>query len=87
MLSHSTSLAILASTSEACRHIGAQCLAVVKELRQRSELRRSLGSISDRQLKDAGLIRGDLEAACSEGLSHGAAAELVAAQRHRAGNW
>lgn len=69
------------------RHIAARCLAVVKEVRTRSAIRRSLGNISDRQLRDAGLIRHDLEAACADGLSQAAASELEAAARRRAGNW
>lgn len=69
------------------RNIAARCLAVVEEVRARSAIRRSLGNISDRQLKDAGLIRHDLDAACAHRLSNAAASELKDAARRRAGNW
>lgn len=62
-------------------------LGALKELRMRSALRRSLGNVNDRLLQDVGLVRHDLGAACADGLSHAAAAELEAAARRRAGNW
>ena len=65
----------------------AQCLAMVKEIRARRAMRQSLGNISDRQLRDAGLIRHDLEAACALGLGHAAEPDLETARRRRAENW
>jgi uncharacterized protein YjiS (DUF1127 family) len=65
----------------------AQCLAMVKEIRARRAMRQSLGNISDRQLRDAGLIRHDLEAACALILRHAAGSDLETARRRRAGNW
>lgn len=69
------------------RRITDKFLAVIEELRTRSTFRRTLGNISDQQLRDAGLIRSDLDAACGHGLSHSAGSELKAAARSRAGNW
>jgi uncharacterized protein YjiS (DUF1127 family) len=81
------SRANLYASSAFHRHIAAQCLAIVEEVRVRIAIRHSLGNISDRQLQDAGLIRHDLEAACARGMSHSAASDLEAAARRRAGKW
>lgn len=75
------------SLSDAFKHVAARCHAGVQEVRARNAIRRLLGTTSDRQLQDAGLIRHDLEAACALELSHLAASELEAAARRRAGNW
>lgn len=69
------------------RHIFVQLLEAIRECRAGSAIRRSLGAISDRQMRDAGLIRYDVEAACSRELSHPAGSELKAAARRRIGNW
>jgi uncharacterized protein YjiS (DUF1127 family) len=61
-------------------------IVVGGEMRIRRDIRRTLGSLSDDALQDIGLIRNDLEPACSDAAYH-AAAELTAAARDRSGNW
>jgi uncharacterized protein YjiS (DUF1127 family) len=61
-------------------------LAAAAEMRANRDIRQALVKLSDDALRDIGLIRNDLEAACSNGL-HDAAAELEAAARRRSGNW
>lgn len=73
--------------SASCRQLAAECLAAALEMQARRALRRSIGNLSIRQLQDAGLIQGDLDAARHRGLGHSAAAELKAAATSRAGNW
>jgi uncharacterized protein YjiS (DUF1127 family) len=63
-----------------------RCIAAAAESCTRRDIRRTLGDLSDDALRDIGLIRNDLEAACSYGAHH-AAAELETAARRRSGNW
>ena len=69
------------------RALADQCLAAIGELRARRAIRRALGTLSDDQLRDAGLIRSDLDAACEQPLSLSCALRLKAAARGKSGNW
>jgi len=69
------------------RRLSAGCRAMFEEMRARNATRRTLGRISDRQLRDAGLIRNDIEAASHHPLSQPFGAELRAIARGRIGNW
>jgi uncharacterized protein YjiS (DUF1127 family) len=68
-------------------HFTARCIAVATEMRSRRSIMRSLGKLSDHELQDIGLIRYDLEAACSKALSQSAASELETAAGQRSGKW
>jgi len=68
-------------------HLYTRLLAAFGEWRTRHAIRRTFAGASERELRDAGLIRSDVEAACGSPLSHSAASELRAAARGRAGNW
>lgn len=73
--------------STTIRRLTDKCLAMIEELRTRNTIQQTLGSVSDRQLRDAGIIRNDIDAACGHPLSHSSASELRAAARGRTGNW
>ncbi|MBA1140606.1 hypothetical protein H0241_10090 [Mesorhizobium sp. CCANP35] len=64
-----------------------RCIAIASEMRIRRDIKRSLGKLSDQEWQDIGLIRHDLEAACSKGFSQTVASELETAARCRSGNW
>lgn len=68
-------------------HAAARVLAVVHEWRARRVLKQVLGGATDQQLRDAGLIRQDVEDACGLPLSLSADASVRAAATKRAGNW
>jgi uncharacterized protein YjiS (DUF1127 family) len=74
-------------SSVTLRRLTEKCLAMIEELQTRDTIRRTLSSVSDRQLRDAGIIRNDIDAACGHSLSHSSASELRAAARGRTGNW
>ena len=74
-------------SSAAIRRVVDKCLVMIDELRARNSIRRTLGSVSDRQLRDAGIIRNDIDAACHHSPAHSSASELRAAARGRTGNW
>lgn len=62
-------------------------LSVMREWRARRALKQVLGGATDRQLRDTGLIRQDVEDACVLPLSHSADSAVRAAARNRAENW
>jgi len=63
------------------------CIAVVAEIRDRMETRKSLDNLSPRYLRDIGLIESDIDSANSAPLSQEAATELKTKARVRSGNW
>ncbi|MEQ1882665.1 MAG: hypothetical protein ABL878_17040 [Burkholderiales bacterium] len=62
-------------------------LAHVHEWRTRRNLERSLGRLSDFQLRDAGLIKADVQTACADRLDRSAERALTNAAQTRVGNW
>ena len=62
-------------------------ISIARETLARRTFRRSFGSLSERQLMDAGLIPHDLDRACARPLTESVAGALRAAARRRAGNW
>lgn len=84
---HYTSRAHMFFSSVQLGSLVDKCLAMIEELRARRAVRRALGQISDGQLRDAGLIRNDVDTACGHPLSHSSASDLRAAARARSGNW
>ena len=69
------------------RNTAVRVLLVVHEWRARRALKQVLGDATDRQLRDAGLIRQDVEEACDLPLSLSANSAVRAAAKNRAGNW
>jgi len=69
------------------RSLSERCGAIFEEMRARNAIRQTLGIISDRQLRDAGLIRNDIDVASQCPLSQSSEVELRAAARGRTGNW
>jgi uncharacterized protein YjiS (DUF1127 family) len=68
-------------------HAGATILALVAELRRRRHLRKSLGRLSARALRDVGLTPNEVISVCSKPLSQDAATELHIIALVRSRNW
>ena len=62
-------------------------LALVHEWRTHRRIERSLCQLSDFQLRDVGLIKADVEAACANGFDRPASRALKSAAQSRIGNW
>ncbi|RAZ81996.1 hypothetical protein DPM33_35340 [Mesorhizobium hawassense] len=62
-------------------------LALVHERRTRREIERSLGRLSNFHLRDVGLTKFDVEAACADGFDRSASRALMSVAQKRLGNW
>ncbi|RAZ91777.1 hypothetical protein DPM33_04595 [Mesorhizobium hawassense] len=62
-------------------------LAVVHEWRTRREIERSLGRLSNFHLRDVGLTKFDVEAACADSFDRSASRALMSVAQKRTGNW
>jgi uncharacterized protein YjiS (DUF1127 family) len=62
-------------------------LAILQEWRTRRYIKRELGHLSDLHLRDAGLTRADIEAACADRFDRSSARALKSAAQNRTGNW
>ena len=62
-------------------------LALVHEWRTRRNIERSLGHLSNFQLRDVGLTKADVEAACADSFGRSASRALKSAAQNRMGNW
>ena len=61
--------------------------AFVQEWRTRRNIERSLGQLSNFYLRDAGLTKADVEAACANSFDRSASCALRSAAQNRLGNW
>jgi uncharacterized protein YjiS (DUF1127 family) len=61
--------------------------SVAQEWRARSAMRKTLGRATDRQLRDVGLIRQDVEEACDLPLTTSAESVIRTTARIRGANW
>ncbi|KQV33160.1 hypothetical protein ASE37_19050 [Rhizobium sp. Root268] len=83
------------SNTQTNAHLSGACLLngfnraslMVYEWWARRAIRKTLGDATDRQLRDAGLIRQDVEDACSLPLLSSAEAAIRAVARKRFANW
>jgi uncharacterized protein YjiS (DUF1127 family) len=62
-------------------------LACVQEWRTRRNIERSLGHLSSFNLRDVGLTKADVEAACADSSDRSASRALKSAAQNRLGNW
>lgn len=62
-------------------------LALVLEWRTRRNIERSLGHLSNFHLRDVGLTKADVEAACADSFHRSASRALKSAAQNRTGNW
>jgi uncharacterized protein YjiS (DUF1127 family) len=62
-------------------------ISMAREWQARRGMRKTFGEATDRQLRDAGLIRQDVEDACGLPLLSAAEAAITVAARKRSGNW
>ena len=62
-------------------------LALVHEWWTRRNIERSLGHLSNVHLRDIGLTKADVEAACADSFDCSASRALTSAAQTRAGNW
>jgi uncharacterized protein YjiS (DUF1127 family) len=62
-------------------------LALVHEWRTRRNIERGLGHLSNFNLRDVGLTKADVEAACADGFDQSASRALKSAAQNRSGNW
>ena len=62
-------------------------LANVHEWRTRRNIERSLGHLSNFHLRDVGLIKADVEAACADSFDRSASCALKSVAQNRMGNW
>ena len=62
-------------------------LALVHEWRTRRNIERSLGHLSNFNLRDVGLTKADVEAACADSFDRSASRALNSAAQSRMGNW
>ncbi len=62
-------------------------LAILQEWRTRRDIKRELGHLSDLHLRDAGLTRADIEAACASSFDRSSIRSLKRAAQRSAGNW
>lgn len=61
--------------------------ARAREMIARRKIRKSLGRLSEKQLRDIGLIESDLESLAATPLSTDASARLAIQALSRTGNW
>ena len=62
-------------------------LALVHEWRTRRNIERSLGHLSNFYLRDVGLTKADVEAACTDSFDRSASRALKSAAQNRMGSW
>jgi uncharacterized protein YjiS (DUF1127 family) len=62
-------------------------LALVHEWRTRRNIQRELGHLSNFLLRDVGLTKADVEAACADSFDLSASRALKSAAQNRTGNW
>lgn len=62
-------------------------LALVHEWRTRRNIERSLGHLSNFYLRDAGLTKADVEAACADSFDRSVSRALKTAAQNRMSNW
>ena len=62
-------------------------LALVHEWRIRRNIGRSLGHLSNFHLRDVGLTKADVEAACADSFDRSASRALKSTAQNRMGNW
>lgn len=62
-------------------------LALVHEWRTRRDIERSLGHLSNFHLRDIGLTKADVDAACFDSFDRSASHALNSAAQNRRGNW
>lgn len=62
-------------------------LALVHEWRTRRNIERSLGHLSNFYLRDVGLTKADVEAACAASFDRSVSRALKSAAQNRMGNW
>ena len=62
-------------------------LAFVHELRTRRNIERGLGRLSTVHLRDIGLTKADVEAACADSFDRSASRALKSAAQSRTGSW
>jgi uncharacterized protein YjiS (DUF1127 family) len=62
-------------------------LTIVREWRTRRNIERSLGHLSSFHLRDVGLTKADVEAACADSFDQSASSALKSAAQNRVGNW
>lgn len=62
-------------------------LALVHEWRTRRNLERSLGHLSNLHLRDVGLTKADVKAACADSFDRSASHALKSTAQNRMGNW
>ncbi|BCG75384.1 hypothetical protein MesoLj113a_65420 [Mesorhizobium sp. 113-1-2] len=68
-------------------HSFERLLAFVHEWRTRREIERSVGRLSNFHLRDVGLTKFDVEAACFDSFDRSASRALMSASQNRTGNW
>jgi uncharacterized protein YjiS (DUF1127 family) len=62
-------------------------LALVHEWWTRRNIERSLGHLSNFHLRDVGLTKADVEAACADSFDRSASHALKSAAQNHTGNW
>ena len=62
-------------------------LALVHEWWTRRNIERGLGHLSNFHLRDVGLTKADVEAACADSFDRSASRALKSAAQNRIGNW
>ncbi|TGQ53370.1 hypothetical protein EN836_14300 [Mesorhizobium sp. M1C.F.Ca.ET.193.01.1.1] len=62
-------------------------LALTDEWRTRREIERSIGRLSNFHLRDVGLTKFDVEAACADSFDRSASRALMSVGQKRSGNW
>jgi uncharacterized protein YjiS (DUF1127 family) len=62
-------------------------LAIVHEWRNRRNIERSLGCLSNFHLRDIGLTKSDIHAACADNFDQAAVRALKGAAQSRMSNW
>ena len=62
-------------------------LALAHEWQARRNIERSLGHLSNFHLRDVGLTKADVEAACADSFGRSASRALKSAAQNRLGNW
>lgn len=62
-------------------------LAFTHEWRSRRNSERALGHLSNFHLRDVGLTKSDVEAACADNLDRSASRALKSAAQNRMSNW
>ncbi|MER9689691.1 DUF1127 domain-containing protein [Mesorhizobium sp. M0139] len=62
-------------------------LALVCEWRTRRNIKRGLGHLSNFLLRDVGLTKADVEAACADSFDTSASLALKSAAQNQTGNW